>query len=213
MPIAPSRALILAGAGLMLAACNTTGDRLADNRPSGTQALAMVPPPDVTGSIGTHRKGSDAEEARPANPAEAAIRPAPVLPGDEPEPGSSAGNAGDAIAEGRAQYRANHFREAERHFRRATQIDPQSSEAWVGLAASHDRLRDFPQADRAYARALTLGGPTSELLNNQGYSYMLRGDLKNAREKLLAAQRVDPRNKYVANNLVLLESNERKSRR
>ena len=75
-----------------------------------------------------------------------------------------------------------------------------------GLAASYDRLRRFDLADRAYAQAIGIVGPTVEILNNQGYSYMLRGDYKRARETLGAAQRKDPGNKYVANNLHLLET-------
>ncbi|WP_162249462.1 tetratricopeptide repeat protein [Pseudolabrys sp. Root1462] len=209
MPVAPTRTLIIVGAGLMLAACNTTNDRVADGRAPGTQALAMVPPPpDVTGSIGNPKK-----EAEPAAETNAEIAPkAPVkLPGDETESGT-AGGAADAMRRGRDQYQANRFRDAERHFRQATELAPKSSEAWLGLAACYDRLRDFAKADHAYAKALAIAGPTSEVLNNQGYSYMLRGDFKAARDKLLAAQRQDPRNKFVENNLILLESSERKGR-
>jgi Flp pilus assembly protein TadD len=39
----------------------------------------------------------------------------------------------------------------------------------------------------------------------------LRGDLKRAREALAAAQKLDPGNKYVANNLALLASSEGKA--
>jgi Flp pilus assembly protein TadD len=194
MPIAPGKAVLLTGAALMLAACNTTSDHMAAGKPQATQALALAQPGDVTGSISEKPKTGDA-------------KPALVLPGDEP-----AGSGGpEAIAEGRAAYRANHFREAERHFRRATQLDPRSSEAWIGLAASADRLRDFAQADRAYSKAREIAGPTAEVLNNQGYSYILRGDLKRARDSLTAAQRLDPGNKYVANNLALLASSEGKA--
>lgn len=194
MPIAPGKAVLLTGAALMLAACNTTSDHMAAGKPQATQALALAQPGDVTGSIPEKPKTGDA-------------KPALVLPGDEP----AGSGAPEAIAEGRAAYRANHFREAERHFRRATQLDPRSSEAWIGLAASSDRLRDFAQADRAYGKAREIAGPTAEVLNNQGYSYLLRGDLKRARDTLTAAQKLDPGNKYVANNLALLASSEGKA--
>jgi len=208
MTVAPTRTLIIVGAGLMLAACNTTNDRVADGRGPGTQALAMVPPPpDVTGSIGGARKEPEAAEKN----ADIAAKPVVKLPGDETESGT-AGGAAEAMARGREHYLGNRFREAERQFRRATELAPKSAEAWLGLAACYDRLSDFGKADGAYAKALTIAGPTSEVLNNQGYSYMLRGDLKNARDKLLAAQRQDPRNKFVENNLSLLESAERKGR-
>ena len=172
----------------------------------------MVPPPaDVTGSIGGAKREAEAADEKSARTPEPAAKAPVNLPGDESETGT-AGGAATAMTRGREQYQANRFREAERHFRRATELAPKSSEAWLGLAACYDRLRDFPKADGAYAKALAISGPTSEVLNNQGYSYMLRGDLKAAREKLLAAQRQDPRNKYVENNLTLLESSERKSR-
>ena len=60
-------------------------------------------------------------------------------------------------------------------------MHPRDAEAWLGLAASYDRLRRFDLADRAYAQAIGIVGPTAEILNNQGYSYMLRGDYKRAR--------------------------------
>jgi Flp pilus assembly protein TadD len=82
---------------------------------------------------------------------------------------------------------------------------PKSIEAWVGLAASYDKLRRFDLADRAYAQAIRLAGPTPEILNNQGYSYMLRGDRRRARATLLQAQAKDPGNPYVQNNLDLLD--------
>ena len=66
-------------------------------------------------------------------------------------------------------------------------------------------LRRFDLADRAYRHALAILGPTSELLNNQGYSYMLRGDHRRARVKLTAALQKDPNNPYARNNIALLE--------
>lgn len=206
MPVTPSKALLMTAAAVLLAGCNTTtGDHMAAGKPSGTQALAMAQPGDVTGSIG--KNGQDSEKPKAAE-----AKPALVLPGDEPAAGGGS-SAADAIAEGRTAYRANHFREAEGHFRRATQLAPRNSEAWLGLAASSDRLHDFAQADRAYGKAREIAGPTSEVLNNQGYSYMLRGDLKRARDTLNAARRLDPNNKYVENNLTLLAASESKAAR
>ena len=55
-------------------------------------------------------------------------------------------------------------------------------------------------------------GRRSEILNNQGYSYMLRGDYRRARAKLMDAAAQGPGNKYVANNLRLLEKSGRKGK-
>ena len=83
---------------------------------------------------------------------------------------------------------------AERYFRDAVEKAPRDVTAWVGLAASYDRLRRFDLADQAYAQAIRLRGPTVQILNNQGYSYMLRGDLASARQKFLHAYKLNPTN-------------------
>ena len=98
---------------------------------------------------------------------------------------------------------------AERYFRDAVEKAPRDVTAWVGLAASYDRLRRFDLADQAYAQALKLRGPTVQILNNQGYSYMLRGDFVRAREKFLHAYKLDPASATIQNNLQLLSSSQR----
>ena len=65
----------------------------------------------------------------------------------------------------------------------------------AGLAASYDRLRRFDLADRAYAQAIRSSAPTPEILNNQGFSYMLRGDYGRARAQLSSRPR--PRTRRV----------------
>jgi len=115
----------------------------------------------------------------------------------------------DDLHLGKKQYRAGNYGDAEKHFRRAVEAAPRDVEAWMGLAASYDRLRRFDLADRAYDQTLRLAGPKPEILNNQGFSYILRGDFKHAQEKLLAAQARDPNNPYIQNNLALLEESAR----
>jgi Flp pilus assembly protein TadD len=130
-------------------------------------------------------------------------------PGIAPETPESTGLMGedpnDDLSLGKKHYRQNSFGLAEQHFRRAVEKGPKSLEAWIGLAASYDKLRRFDLADRAYAQAIRLGGPSPEILNNQGYSYLLRGDRRKARTILLQAQAKDPANPYIRNNLELLD--------
>lgn len=121
-------------------------------------------------------------------------------------------NPADDIKLGKKHYREQNFGLAERHFRRAVEAAPQNAEAWMGLAASYDKLRRFDLADRAYSQAIAIRGATPELLNNQGYSYILRGDYKNARVKLAAARAKDPNNKYIQNNIDLLDDSIRNAR-
>src|SRR5207248_8777594 len=95
---------------------------------------------------------------------------------------------------------------AERYFRDATEKAPRDPTAWIGLAASYDRLARFDLADRAYHSAVRLVGETTQILNNEGYSYMLRGDLYQARIKFMKAYEREPNNPMILNNLNLLNS-------
>jgi Flp pilus assembly protein TadD len=97
---------------------------------------------------------------------------------------------------------------AQLYFQDAVEKAPGDVTAWIGLAASYDRLGRFDLADRAYASAAKLEGDTPRLLNNEGYSYMLRGDLKAARAKFLAALRLDPNSQTTRNNISLLNSSQ-----
>ena len=118
----------------------------------------------------------------------------------------------DELARGKTEFGAGHYAAAERHFRRAAERHPENVEAWLGLAATCDQQRRFGEADRAYDRAVDLLGPTPEILNNRGYSYMLRGDYERARQTLLDARAKDPESPYIKNNLDLLESKARKAK-
>ncbi len=89
---------------------------------------------------------------------------------------------------------------------------PRDAEAWLGLAASYDRLRRFDLADRAYVEAIRIVGPTPEILNNQGFSYMLRGDYARAYKKLQEAYAKDPANPYVHANIQLLQESYREGK-
>src|SRR5262245_36178822 len=102
------------------------------------------------------------------------------------------------------QFNRGNFGIAERYFRDAVEKAPKDPTAWIGLAAAYDRIARFDLADRAYKMAIRLTGETTEILNNQGYSYMLRGDLGAARRKFLRAYQLEPNNPTIANNLQLL---------
>ena len=106
-------------------------------------------------------------------------------------------------------FNRGNFGIAERYFRDATEKAPKDPTAWIGLAASYDRIARFDLADRAYAYAIRLVGETTEILNNQGYSYMLRGNLNAARRKFMQAYEREPNNRTIANNLQLLNASSR----
>lgn len=104
----------------------------------------------------------------------------------------------------KADFREGRFGLAEKSFRKAVEVSPRDAEAWIGLAASYDRLRRFDLADRAYAQAVKLIGRNTLMLNNLGYSQLLRGDLRKARQHFLAAYEREPDNPIIRNNLELL---------
>jgi Flp pilus assembly protein TadD len=111
----------------------------------------------------------------------------------------------DELTLGKRAFRAGNYGLAETHFRRAAEQSVNDAEAWLGLAASYDRLKRFDLADRAYKNLVRLTGETPEVLNNIGYSYILRGDYANARAKLAKALAMDPNNPYVQTNIAVLE--------
>jgi Flp pilus assembly protein TadD len=186
-----ARTLVVAIAGAWLAGCTTdssfSGLSASKKPPSGADSFASAQPGD-TSNAPLPKAGETVDAA---------------LVGSDPN---------DDLNRGKIQFRAQNFGLAEKSFRRVVESHPRDAEAWVGLAACYDRLRRFDLADRAYNQAIGIVGPTTEILNNQGYSYMLRGDYARAREKLNAALRQDPRNKFVANNLQLLEDSARKGK-
>jgi Flp pilus assembly protein TadD len=110
---------------------------------------------------------------------------------------------------GMEHFGRGNFGMSERYFRDAVEKSPKDATAWVGLAASYDRLARFDLADQSYAQAIRLTGETLQILNNQGYSYMLRGDLGQARRKFMKAYRLAPTNPTVINNLDLLNNSGR----
>jgi Flp pilus assembly protein TadD len=112
----------------------------------------------------------------------------------------------EPVALGKLHYAAGDYGLSERYFRAAVEANPNSSQAWLGLAASYDRLRRFDLAERAYERLLKLEGRSAVVLNNLGYHEMLKGNLKGAHALLLEAARMDPENGNVRANLLLLDT-------
>ena len=126
------------------------------------------------------------------------------------EPAKPLDEVKDDVTLGKEHYRAQNYGLAEMHFRRAVETAAGDAEAWLGLAAAYDQLKRFELADRAYARVVKLNGPTPELLNNRGYSYLLRGDLRRASQDLSAAAAAAPDDERIRNNLKALDGRARR---
>ena len=196
-----ARGLTVAAAALWLAGCSTSNglsNIFAAKPPAAdaSEAQASAEAPD-SAQAADDTTGTVVEQVGVAG------KPVKGLLGSDPY---------DELSLGKKYFRTSNYGLAEKHFRAAVEKHPRDAEAWIGLAASYDRLRRFDLADRAYGQAVGIVGPTVEILNNQGFSYMLRGDYKRAHAALAAAQRKDPGNKYVQNNLRLLEESYRKGK-
>lgn len=110
----------------------------------------------------------------------------------------------DELAQAQADFRARNFGLADSLYRKIIAREPNNANAWLGLGAVDDELARFDLADQDYAQVARLSGTTAALLNDRGYSYMLRGDYKRASEFLAQAEAMDPQNVYIARNLQLL---------
>lgn len=119
----------------------------------------------------------------------------------------------DDLRMGKVYFRNENYGLAAQSFQKAVEVTPKDAEAWLGLAASYDHLRRFDLADQAYDRVLQLGSQNAIILNNAGYSQLLRGNIASARKFLLKAYELDPNNPYIQNNLRLLGESEKSVKR
>ena len=108
------------------------------------------------------------------------------------------------LTAGKTQFREANYGLAEKHFRKAVELRADNSEAWMGLAASYDQLGRFDFADRAYDQLLKVAGRRPEIVNNMGYSQLLRGNRKKASELLNEARNSMADPAVVDANLALL---------
>jgi uncharacterized protein HemY len=201
MSIRVARIVVVLAFVTCLGACSSStkfGDMLKPNTTASSDTQdSAAGPSDVTGSFVTQpsEPGPSGEPVAPLSK--------PGLVGDDPN---------DDLSLAKKYFRSNNFGLAEKNFRAAVEKHPNDAEAWVGLAASYDRLHRFDLADRAYSQAIRIIGPTAEVLNDQGFSYMLRGDYNRAHKTLQQAQAKDPSNPYVQANLQLLEESYREGK-
>ena len=109
-----------------------------------------------------------------------------------------------ALREARAHFRNKDYGHSAAFYKRAVELSPKDPEGYVGLGASYDRLRRFDLSDRVYAALYDITGGTAQYYNNVGYSQMLRGNLRDALSNFRRAEKLDPGNIVVANNLQIL---------
>src|SRR5437762_10840570 len=108
----------------------------------------------LTGCDYTLRQAAIVAPVAPAGP-DPVQEPTDVkyYPSDEP------------VRMGLEHFNRGNFGLSQRYFKDGVEKAPRDVTAWVGLAASYDRLRRFDLADQAYASAIRLGGETVQIMN------------------------------------------------
>jgi Flp pilus assembly protein TadD len=109
-----------------------------------------------------------------------------------------------ALAEAKGHFRNGDFGHSATLYKRVVELSPKNAEGYIGLSASYDRLRRFDLSDRVYTALFAITGGTAQYYNNVGYSYMLRGNLTAALTNFRKAEKLDPGNAVVANNIQIL---------
>ena len=147
MLIGIARPLIIAAAGLWLAGCTTSSSfsNLFGPKTPGADASASAQVDETSSEPHLTVDGS-----APVQPVEELTGSVTGSTGRKTAPGLLGSDPNDELNLGKKHYRANNFGLAEKHFRLAVEKHPRDAEAWLGLAASYDRLRRFDLADRAY---------------------------------------------------------------
>jgi Flp pilus assembly protein TadD len=123
----------------------------------------------------------------------------PVLPPSDERPSD------EPLYLAKLHFRNGDYGLAEEYYRRAVEANANSVDAWLGLAASYDRLNRYDLAERAYRTLISKVGYTSVVLNNLGYHYLLAGNINEARKYLMQAHQKDPNNPEILSNLALLD--------
>ena len=117
-----------------------------------------------------------------------------------------AGGLSDARMYERAGISALKLRDLDQGTRllhKATGFQGASWRAWDARGVAADLARDWTKADEAYARAQALAPAEPELLNNVGWSLLVRGRWADALDVLEQAAVLDPKSQRIANNLEL----------
>jgi Flp pilus assembly protein TadD len=89
---------------------------------------------------------------------------------------------------------------------RATAVPTPSWRAWNARGAAADLQHDWPKADEAYLNADRLAPNQAEIINNHGWSQLLRGNWRDASVEFDRAAKLDPKSKRIANNLELAKA-------
>ncbi len=108
------------------------------------------------------------------------------------------------LQEGLQHYRRGDLEDAGESYRMATEIDPESVQAYVSLGSVHLRLERLNEAARAFRRAIALDPDDSMAHLGLGQTHKLLADPDSAIEELTTALELDPENAEAAYTLALI---------
>lgn len=217
-----SRALlVLACAGTLLAACETT----SEEPPLSLQESLPTPPPPSPETIGYAKAAL--EEARYDDAQKLAER---ILYADAKNTSARLVLAEVHLAKGRTTEAAQHFSglidspdvgaralqgrgialmlqgkadDGATNLSAAVDQDETLWRAWNALGAYYDSIQQWDLSIASYDRAVKLRPSSAVVLNNLGYSLFMRGEVEKSIEVLTNAVRKDPQFEVAKNNLRL----------
>ena len=106
----------------------------------------------------------------------------------------------------RAAYRLGRIDQAWRWSASAVALPGAGWSAWNLAGVIADQRGEFDRADECYGRALALVPGKAEVLNNQGWSLLLRGQWMGAAERFGKSLNADPGSTIARSNLELAEA-------
>lgn len=115
-------------------------------------------------------------------------------------------NKGDGVMyenAGVAAMRLGDLAQGEKLLDRATTYPTATWRAWNAKGVAADYRANWAVADQAYAQAARLAPDRAEVLNNVGWSLLVRGQWRNALAKFEQAAAIDPKSPRIAANLEL----------
>jgi hypothetical protein len=107
----------------------------------------------------------------------------------------------ELVREGDQLRKNGQFEDARLVYNKAIMISPDNAEIHHRLAIVADKQHQYTLADEHYQAALRLRPRDAKLLNDMGYSYLLRGDLQKAEITLKEALAIDKTHKIAMANL------------
>lgn len=88
----------------------------------------------------------------------------------------------------------------------ATKSRSASARAWDARGVLADLNKDWKTADESYATAQSIAPTDAGIVNNQGWSMLLRGDWASAEASFKRAAELDPKSTRIRNNLELVSA-------